>query len=60
MFGIGHLNKNGERLLTFCALHELCIINTMFAMKSVYQYTWQHPGTKIWHCIDYVLMHHSQ
>ena len=35
-------------------------MNTIFAKRRIHQYTWQHPGTKIWHCIDYVLMRHSQ
>ena len=60
MFGVGHLNEKGEHLLTFCAVNELCVMNTMFAKKRIYQYTWQHPETKVWHCIDYVLMCHSQ
>ena len=58
--GVGRLNENGEHLPTFCALHELCIMNTMFAKIRIYQFAWQHPGTKIWYCIDYVLMRHSQ
>ena len=40
MFGISHLNKNGERHLHFCALHELSIMNTMLAKKSIYQYSY--------------------
>ena len=62
MFSVGHLNENGEHLLTFCTcvLNELCVMNIMFAKKRIYQYTWQHPRKKIWHCIDYVLMRHSQ
>ena len=60
MFGVGRLNENGEHLLGFCALNGLYVMNTMFAKRRIHQYTWQHPGTKIWHCIDYVLMRHSQ
>ena len=59
-FGVGRLNENREHLLIFCTMNGLCVMNTMFAKKRIYQYTWQHPGTKIWHCIDYVLMCHSQ
>ena len=33
MFGVGQLNENGEHLLTFCAMNELCIVNTMFAER---------------------------
>ena len=60
MFGVGQLNENGEHLFCFFAMNEFCIMNTMFVKKRIHQYTWQHPGMKIWHCIDYVLTHHSQ
>ena len=56
MFGVGRLNENGEHLLSFCALNGLCVMNTMFAKRRIHQYTWQHLGTKIWHCINYVLI----
>ena len=26
----------------------------------MYKYTWQHPGSKKWHCIDYILMRITQ
>ena len=38
-YGVGQMNENGEHLLSFCALNELCIMNTMFAKKKIYQYT---------------------
>ena len=44
-----------EKHSSFCALNEMIIINTMFMKKEVYKYTWQHPGSKKWHCIDYIL-----
>ena len=56
-FGVERLNKSGETLLSFCALNQLCIMNTMFQKKRIHLYTCQHPGTKLWHCIDYVLLH---
>ena len=59
-FEVGKMNDIGEHLLSFCAINELCIMNTLFAKKRIYQCTWQHPGTKLWYCIDYVLMCHSQ
>ena len=37
MFGVGRLNKNGGHLLGFCAMNELCIMNTMFAKKRIHQ-----------------------
>ena len=58
--GVGKLNESGEVLLSFCALNELTIMNTYFEKKNIYKYTWQHPGSKQWHCIDYVIMRQNQ
>ena len=52
---IGKLNESGEVLLSFCVLNELVNMNTYFE-KNIYKYTWQHPGNKPLHCIDYVIM----
>ena len=57
MFGVGWLNENGDHVL--CMI-KLSIMDTMFAKKRIHKCTWQHPGTKIWHCIEYVLLRHSQ
>ena len=35
-------------------------MNTFFEKRSIYKYTWQHPGSKKWHCIDYILMKERQ
>ena len=56
MRGIGKINEAGEELLSFCALNGLTIMNTHFQKKTVHKYMWQHPGSKKWHCIDYVIM----
>ena len=58
--GIGRENEAGKELLSFCALNKLAIMNTFFEKRSIYKYTWQHPGSKKWHCIDYVLMKKRQ
>ena len=58
--GIGRENEAGKELLSFCALNELAIMNTFFEKRSIYKYTWQHPGSKKWHCIDYILMKKRQ
>ena len=58
-FGVGKVNESGEALLSFCANIQLCVMNNMFEKRRIQQHTWQHPGTKHWHCIDYVLMHQS-
>ena len=58
--GVGQVNENGEALLSWCAQNGLAVIYTMLQKKRIHQYTWQHPGSKQWHCIDYVLMRQSQ
>jgi len=35
-------------------------MNTCFKKKNIHKYTWQHPGNKQWHCIDYVIMRQKQ
>ena len=49
-------NGNGERLIAFCAMNDLKIMNTWFRKKRIHQGTWQHPATKSWHMIDLVLV----
>ena len=58
--GVGHVNENGEALLSWCAQNEMDVMNMMFQKKRIHQYTWQHPGSKQWHCIDYVLIRKNQ
>ncbi len=58
--GVGKMNEAGGELLTFCALNELAITNTFFEKRNIHKNTWQHPGNKKWHCIDYVIMRQKQ
>ena len=57
---MGKVNEAGAELLSFCALNELTIMNTHFKKKNIHKFTWQHPGSKQWHCIDYVIMRQKQ
>ena len=41
-------------------LNGLNVMNTWYEKKDIYMYTWQHPGSNIWHYIDYILMKQSQ
>ena len=56
LHGVGRMNESGEALLSFCALNELVIMNTMFEKRNIHKFTWQHPGSKRWHCIDYIIL----
>ena len=58
--GLGSANEAGLSLLSFCSTNSLAIMNTFYEKKSIHKQTWQHPGTKNWHCIDYVIMRQSQ
>ena len=57
--GMGKMNRNGLRLLSFSAENGLAITNTMFQMKNIYKATWMHPRSRHWHQIDFVLVKKS-
>ena len=58
--GAGKVNEAGAELLSFCALNELTIMNTHFKKNNIHKFTWQHPGSKQWHCIDYIIVRQKQ
>ena len=57
---VGQTNESGEALLSWCALNNLAVMNTMFEKKDIHKHTWQHPASKQWHCIDYIIMRQKQ
>ena len=52
----GSENDAGKELLSFLALHQATVCNTWFVKKDIYKQTWQHPKSKQWSCIDFVIM----
>ena len=58
-FGLGEQNENGVRLLDFCAMNQLVIMNTLFQHRSCHQMTWFHPAESSQagggHVLDYIL-----
>ena len=59
-YGHGELNEAGKELLSFLSINEASVCNTWFQKKGIHKATWQHPGSKKWHCIDYAIMKQSQ
>ena len=53
------MNEAGEALLSFCALNQLSVWNTSLIWEEVHPQG-QHPGSKKWHCIDFVMIKQKQ
>ena len=45
-----------KELLCFLYTQQATICNTWFRKKEIHRVTWQHPKSKQWCCIDYVIM----
>jgi len=54
--GYGELNEAGRDLLSFLSTNEATVCNTWFQKRRIYKQTWQHPKSRKWHCIDYIIM----
>ena len=53
---LGYVNDNGE---TFLYQDGLAVMNASYVLAED-QYTWQHPGSKQYHYIDYLLMRQNE
>ena len=57
--GCGVANDAGKELLGFLSTLQATVCNTWFQKKEIHRVTWQHPKSKQWSCIDYVIMRES-
>ena len=51
----GKMNDNSQCLLELCCYHGLCVTNTFFPCKEIYQVSWRHPCSRHWHQLDVAL-----
>ena len=54
--GVGVRNSSGDQLLNFCLKNKLCVANSFFDHPDHHKFTWQHPRSRKWHVIDYILV----
>ena len=54
--GYGVDNDAGRELLSFLSCHQATVCDTWYEKRNIYKQTWQHPKSKRWSCIDYVVM----
>ena len=54
--GLRAVNDAGRELLSFLSSHQATICNTWFEKKTIHKQTWQHPKSKQWSSIDFVVM----
>ena len=54
--GVGKMNNNGLRLLSFCSEYQLTITNTRFQLSNKHKNTWRHPRSGHWHMLDHVMI----
>ena len=52
----GVANDAGKEFLSFLSCHQATVCNTWFVKRDIHKQTWQHPKSKQWSCIDFVVM----
>ena len=56
-FGVGIANDRDDRLLQFCAINHLAILNTLYKQKSKSRlFTWVSPDGSTRNQIDYIIL----
>ena len=57
---VGRENSIGTLLLQTGAKHDAVITNSLFQMAKKYKTAWQHPRSKHWHVLDYIITRASE
>ena len=52
---VGYTSGNGRRLLQFCAINRLTVLNTLFQHKLIHTWTWCSPDGVTKNQIDYII-----
>jgi hypothetical protein len=47
------LNNNGKKLIDFCTINNLKLMNTFFKQREIHQFTWEARGQKS--IVDYFI-----
>ena len=54
--GEGVKNDRGGRLLRFCAMNDILVMNSWFQHKNIHKFTWVCPGRDLKSIIDYFVV----
>ena len=54
--GFGAANDAGKELLSLLASHQATVCNTWFEKRDIHKQSWQHPRSRQWSSIDFVVM----
>ena len=54
-YGLGQINRRGEKLLEFCMLQGMAVCNTYFQHKECRRATWTSPGGHYRNQIDFII-----
>ena len=59
-FTIGNSNENGDKLLQFCGINSLALMNTMYKHPKQRLVTWTSPDGKTQNQIDFIIVPNKQ
>ena len=57
--GYRESNDAVRKFLAFLETNVAFVCTTWFEEKNIHKQTWQHPKSKQWHCIDFIMMRQS-